>query len=57
MLPDFGYAEDNYILSHHESQNKWRMLTGLLGNSDKFEWLMTFIKLQKMEQQVDRQEA
>lgn len=45
VLPDFGYSEDNYILSHHESQNKWRMLTGLLGDTQKFEWLMTYIKL------------
>jgi hypothetical protein len=33
VLPDFGYAEDNYILPHHDSQNKWRMLTGLLGDN------------------------
>ena len=32
ILPDFGYGQDNYILDQHESQNKWRHLTGLLGD-------------------------
>jgi hypothetical protein len=44
-LPDFGYGEDNYILSHHEAQNKWKLLTGLIGDNEKFEWLMRYIQL------------
>lgn len=32
-LPDFGYAEDNYILDHQgDVENKWKLLTGLLGD-------------------------
>ena len=23
VLPDFGYAEDNYILEREETRNKW----------------------------------
>lgn len=42
-LPDFGYGEDNYILSHHEASNKWKLLTGLIGDNEKFEWLMRYI--------------
>jgi len=48
VLPDFGYAEDNYILDHHEAQNKWKLLTGLIGDNEKFSWLMSFIKLQNL---------
>jgi hypothetical protein len=52
VLPDFGYNQDNYILDHHESKNKWKLLTGLLGDSNKFEWLMGVIKLRKLERVV-----
>jgi hypothetical protein len=44
VLPDFGYDKDNYILEHHVSENKWRLLTGLIGDTDKFSWLMGYIK-------------
>lgn len=45
VLPDFGYAEDNYILSRGENTNKWQLLTELLDNPEKFSWLMNHIKL------------
>jgi hypothetical protein len=45
VLPDFGYAQDNYLLEKEENQNKWRLLTGLLGDPKKFTWLLDFIKL------------
>lgn len=45
ILPDFGYAEDNYILEQFEKKDKWQYLTGIIGNSTKFEWLIGFIKM------------
>ena len=52
ILPDFGYAEDNYILPQHANKNKWRMLTGLIGDQEKFTWLMKYIKMGKLEKEV-----
>ena len=45
VLPDFGYDTDNYILDQHDSMNKWRLLTGLIGDGEKFSWLMGYIKV------------
>lgn len=46
ILPDFGYQEDNYILDHqNDAENKWKLLTGLFGDTKKFEWLMSYISL------------
>ncbi len=46
ILPDFGYQEDNYVLDHqNDAQNKWKLLTGLIADTKKFEWLMGYIKL------------
>ena len=56
-LPDFGYGEDNYILAHMNTQpNKWRMLTGLLGEHEKFDWLMGFLQIKKLEKEIQVQE-
>lgn len=49
VLPDFGYDQDNYILDQHESQNKWKLLTGLIGDNEKFSWLMGYIKIQQLQ--------
>ena len=48
MLPDFGYAEDNYILMRElEPEAKgWGNVVGLIGSSDKFSWLINHIKVQ-----------
>ena len=48
VMPDFGYGEDNYLINA-ESKNKWKMLTGLLGDSKRFAWLMNFLLLNKLE--------
>lgn len=56
VLPDFGYGEDNYILPHHESSNKWRMLTGLIGDQDRFTWLMKYMKMGKLQKEIKAQE-
>lgn len=52
VLPDFGYGEDNYILDHHDSKNKWKILTGLINDTNKFEWLMSFIQLKQLQAAV-----
>jgi hypothetical protein len=44
-MPDFGYGHDNYLIQGMGSQNKWRLLTGLLGDNQKFGWLMNYILL------------
>ena len=56
VLPDFGYDQDNYILDQHESQNKWRLLTGLIGDNEKFSWLMGYIKIQQLQQRIKQNE-
>lgn len=48
ILPDFGYAEDNYILSQYLSTDPQRILTGLLGDPKRFAWLMNYINLTKL---------
>lgn len=54
VLPDFGYGEDNYILCHMNNQkNKWQMLTGLLGQTNKFDWLCSFLQLKKIEREIE----
>ena len=50
-MPDFGYAEDNYILDN-QGKDKWKMLTGLLGDSKRFAWLMNFLLLKRLENDV-----
>lgn len=48
VLPDFGYAEDNYILERGSFANKWELLTELLNDSDKYAWLINQIKLRAL---------
>ena len=61
IMPDFGYAEDNYILNRDDNDktttNKWQLLTGLLGNPKRFSRLMNFMKLQKLEAQMKNHET
>lgn len=49
-LPDFGYGEDNYILDCLSNQDK--DLTALIGSSEKFTWLMNYIKLQTLSREA-----
>ena len=51
IMPDFGYAEDNYLIGD-QTENKWKMLTGLLGDPKKFSWLMNYLTLSKLETEV-----
>ena len=51
-MPDFGYAEDNYILSSAHTCDKWKVLTGLLGDSKRFAWMMNLLLLNKLENNV-----
>jgi len=55
-MPDFGYGEDNYIIHNmvDESRNKWSVLTELLSNSEKFSWLMNFVKLKGLEKKTNQ---
>ena len=55
VLPDFGYGNDNYILDHLGSQNKWKTMIGLLNDKSKFEWLMKYVKLKKLTKTIEQQ--
>ena len=50
-MPDFGYGEDNYLIEG-DCKNKWKMLTGLIGDAERFAWLMNFLLLNKLETEV-----
>lgn len=52
-MPDFGYAEDNYILQESD-QDKWKHLTGIIGDNSKFEWLMGYIRMTQLEEMVKK---
>ena len=58
-LPDFGYQEDNYLLSKSsESEDKWQLLSRLvIGKEDKFGWLMNFIKMKQYEKNIYKYSA
>jgi hypothetical protein len=55
-LPDFGYGPDNYILEQQDKVDKWKTLTGIIGDNAKFEWLMGYIKMTQMEEMVAKNE-
>jgi hypothetical protein len=48
VLPDFGYQELNYLIDSNHG-NKWRVISGLLGDKARFSWLMNYIQLSKLE--------
>lgn len=54
IMPDFGYHCDNYLIEHSENTNKWRHLTGLIGDARKFEWLMSYVQLQHLQSMVQK---
>ena len=57
VMPDFGYTTDNYLLdSQSDIKDKWRLLTGLLEDPKKFQWLMNFVKYKKIEASVKSHE-
>ena len=52
VMPDFGYAHDNYLLEQHTCKNKWQLMTGFVGDSERFSQLMNYIKLAKIESEI-----
>ena len=57
VMPDFGYTTDNYLLdSQSDIKDKWRLLTGLLEDPKKFQWLMNFVKYKKLEATIKNHE-
>jgi hypothetical protein len=47
VVPDFGYEADNFCIQR-EGGNGWQVLLGLLGNKDRYQWLMNYIKVSKL---------
>ena len=43
VMPDFGYAEDNFVLEKMEAPRNWKLLTDIIYNKDKYEWLRNHI--------------
>jgi hypothetical protein len=39
-------------LNKNEGTNLWKTLTGLLGDTKRFSWLMNFINLKKLEVKI-----
>lgn len=52
VLPDFGYSQDNYLIDRSNSNNKWKVLLGLIGDQNRFEYLMQFITLAKLKKEI-----
>lgn len=55
VMPDFGYAEDNYLIDS-VNNNKWKTISSLLGDNERFSWLMNFIQLSKIETRIEKEE-
>ena len=43
VMPDFGYEGDNFVLEKAEAPRNWRLLTDVIYNKDKYEWLRNHI--------------
>lgn len=54
-MPDFGYAEDNYLIDNDNS-NKWKTISSLIGDNERFSWLMNYIQLSKLETTIEKEE-
>jgi hypothetical protein len=52
VLPDFGYNQDNYLIDRFDKDEKWKTLLGVIGDQQRFEYLMHFIALSKLQKQV-----
>ena len=48
VMPDFGYAEDNFLLEKHEAPRNWKLLTDIIYNKDKYGWLRNHITLRQI---------
>ena len=47
VVPDFGYEGDNFCL-YKEGVPGWHTLTDLIGNKDRYQWLLNYIKVNKL---------
>ena len=57
VLPDFGYAQDNYIIGKNHGVDNWKVLTDLLNNNDKYSWLLNQIKIRTLRKDTEEQET
>ena len=48
VMPDFGYAEDNFVLEKLEAPRNWKLLTDIIYNKDKYGWLRNHITLRQI---------
>ena len=49
VMPDFGYNSDNYILDRgDDAARNWQLLTEIVANADRYDWLLNHIKLQNL---------
>ena len=58
VIPDFGYDGDNFLLEKSEAPRNWKLLTDLIYNKDKYEWLrnhMELRKIRRLQQEHDEQ--
>lgn len=55
VMPDFGYAEDNYLIDN-DNNNKWKTICSLIGDNERFSWLMNYIQLSKLETTIEKEE-
>ena len=47
VMPDFGYEGDNFVFEQEGARN-WKLLTDLIYDKDKYEWLRNHIKLRQI---------
>ena len=52
VLPDFGYMQDNYIIDRGFNQSSWKRVSELIGNKDKFQWLMNYIRVKTLRKSI-----
>ena len=43
VMPDFGYEGDNFVLEKSGAPRNWKLLTDVIYNKDKYEWLRNHI--------------
>lgn len=53
VLPDFGYQQDNYILDQEDQTSKWKLISKLIEDKGKFQWLMNYIKMKMLQKDIN----
>ena len=56
-MPDFGYEGDNFLVEKRSSSRNWKLMTEIISNPSKSEWLNNHITLRKMKKDQDCKEA